>query len=344
MCGISGFAGCRFLPPANRQQVLRDIGKWMIHRGPDAWGEFVSEDVSLGHNRLSIIDLATGHQPMHSSCGQVSLVFNGEIYNYQKLWSELQSFGHAFRTDHSDTEVILNGYLQWGTGVFERLDGMFAVAIWDARARRLFLARDRAGIKPLYYAQVPQGGVAFASEPKAIAGSCLITAEFRPEGLAEYFLFRAPFQTETLFRGISKLQAGHFLTWSEAGLNQSKPFWTRNVQTQFVSDDEALATVEQVLSNAVKSHLIADVPVGTFLSGGVDSSLITAIVSNLSKIDCFTVGTDSEWDETEFASAVAVQTGFHTMFGELPLRSFLRTWMIGNTSMMIHVLIPRHWH
>jgi asparagine synthase (glutamine-hydrolysing) len=282
------------------------MGRWQVHRGPDAWGEHVAESVALGHNRLSILDLATGQQPMTSACGGVTIVFNGEIYNYRELWSQLQAEGFSFRTDHSDTEVILNGFLCWGDGVFGRLDGMFALALWDARERQLVMARDRLGIKPLYYAALADGGVAFASEPKAIVGSGLVAPELRHEGVAEYFLFRAPHHADSLFRGIHKLPAGHSLKWRvSGGLGRPVRYWHAPVAEPFRSDAQALEAAEAVLSRAVESHLIADVPVGTFLSGGVDSSLVTAMASRQRPIDAFTIGSDSEWDETEFAKTVA---------------------------------------
>jgi asparagine synthase (glutamine-hydrolysing) len=282
------------------------MGRWQVHRGPDAWGERVSDGVALGHNRLSIIDLATGHQPMTSVCGSVTTVFNGEIYNYRSLWSELQAAGFSFGTDHSDTEVVLNGYLCWGDEVFGRLDGMFAVALWDARDRKLVMARDRIGIKPLYYAPLARGGVAFASEPKAIVGSRIVVPELRQEGVAEYLLFRAPHQCDTLFGGVHKLPAGHTLRWSAAvGLGRPIRYWHPTVAVPFASDTEALQAADEALSCAVESHLISDVPVGSFLSGGVDSSLVTAMASRRRAIDAFTIGSDSVWDETEFAKSVA---------------------------------------
>jgi asparagine synthase (glutamine-hydrolysing) len=290
--------------------IVRSMGRWMIHRGPDAWGDFADDVVALGHNRLSIIDLATGHQPMSSLCGRYTIVFNGEIYNHVDLRRSLRHAGMRFGTDHSDTEVILNGFALWGDGVFGRLAGMFALAIWDALERRLVLARDRMGIKPLYYASLPGGGLAFASEPKAIVGAGLVKAELREDGVAEFLFFRAPLGENSLFSGIHKLPPGHLLQWCrQSGLMRPKPFSQAQPAEPFRSDSEAIDAVEFALSSAVESHLQADVPVGSFLSGGVDSSLVTALASKGRSIDAFTIGSDSRWDETEFASTVATHLG-----------------------------------
>src|SRR6185369_16045049 len=175
MCGIMGMAGLpRGFSAVETTATLRAMGSLLRHRGPDGWGEYIGGGIALGHTRLSILDLELGKQPMVSADGAAVLVFNGEIYNFKDLWRELESKGHHFRTDHSDTEVILNGYLEWGAGIFRRLDGMFAAAIWDGARNTLLLARDRAGIKPLYYAMLP-AGIVFASEPKAIVRCGLVS-------------------------------------------------------------------------------------------------------------------------------------------------------------------------
>ena len=168
MCGISGIAS----PGLLREQLLdtiRRMGRYLHHRGPDAWGEWVSEGVALGHNRLSILDLAGGVQPMPCASGEHVIVFNGEIYNFRALRAEIAAAGGVLRTDHSDTEAIVEGYRLWGEAVFPRLDGMFACAIWTPAKRRLLLARDRLGIKPAYFCRIAAGGLAFASEPKPVA-------------------------------------------------------------------------------------------------------------------------------------------------------------------------------
>ena len=288
------------------RQTIRRMGRWLHHRGPDAWGEYVTQNVALGHNRLAIIDIESGNQPMSSTDDSVAVVFNGEIYNFRKLWKELQQLGHKFTTDHSDTEVIVRGYQQWGTNVFARLDGMFAIAIWDDRKRQLWLARDRMGIKPLYFTSLPDGGLVFASEPKAIIKSGLVKPRFRAEGMVEYFLFRAPYQSGTLFNEIWKLSPGCFRSFDiDASLSCETSFRPAHFAETFANAYEALDAVESTLKDAVKSHLMSDVPLGSFLSGGVDSSLITAFAAEQSSLDAFTIGTESEFDETPFASTVA---------------------------------------
>jgi len=287
-------------------ECVRRMGSFLAHRGPDAWGEYCDEGIALGHVRLSILDLEGGAQPMISADRKVALVFNGEIYNYRAVWRELEGKGWRFRTDHSDTEVILNGYREWGLGVFERLEGMFAVAIWDAAASRLVLARDRAGIKPLYYAHLPGGGLAFASEPKAILGCGLIDPSLTTSALAEYFTHRAVAAPRTLWRGISKLSAAHILCWSEREPLAIKRYWTPAPGGRpRMGIAEAAEFVESELGQAVESHLIADVPVGIYLSGGVDSSLVAAMAAARSRPHAFTIGVDGALDETAYAAEIA---------------------------------------
>jgi asparagine synthase (glutamine-hydrolysing) len=305
MCGISGFVGFNSQSVRERTHILRTLGSWLIHRGPDAWGEYVDQEIALGHNRLAILDLHTGQQPMLSSCGNVVVIFNGEIYNHVLLRKELISLGQNFKTDHSDTEVILCGFLQWGQDVFEKLNGMFSIAIWDKRCRSLMLARDRIGIKPLYFAYLSNGGLVFASEPKAIVGSGLVKAEIRVDGLAEYFLFRAPARSESMFRNIQKLEPGGLLTRSPDGNTTQRKFFSVKPAVPFLSDGDAVRSVEFTLTRVIKSQISADVPVGLFLSGGVDSGIATALAARERAVDCFTVGTASELDETKFAERVA---------------------------------------
>jgi len=307
VCGITAIVSNRPLEVPEMIGHVRHMGLWQHHRGPDDWGEWATPHVGLGHNRLAIIDIETGQQPMASADGTVQVVFNGEIYNYKELWRELESKGYRFQTDHADTEVIVNGYLEWGEDVFSRLNGMFAVAIWDTRSRSLVLGRDRVGVKPLYWAELPGGGIVVASEPKAIVGSGLVDCPFRPEGLPEYFLFRAPRGPRTLWQNVFKLQAGHCTTYRlEQGLGPRRPFWEpRTAPTYSKSISEATRDLESRLKSSVVGHLISDVPVGIFLSGGVDSSVIAALSAPHARLSAFTIGTDSELDETPFASRVA---------------------------------------
>jgi asparagine synthase (glutamine-hydrolysing) len=305
--GIVGVASLGSLEIAT---TVRRMGQSLVHRGPDEWGEFVEHAVGLGHTRLSILDLEHGQQPMISEHRDVVLVFNGEIYNFKDLWRDLESKGHRFRTDHSDTEVILNGYLQWGLDVFSRLNGMFAVAIWDRRTKTLVLARDRTGIKPLYYAELPGRGIIFASEPKAILRSGLFVPSFDPEALPEYFLHRAVIAPRTLWRFLAKLPAAHIFSHSDSGTSSLTQYWTPRTGTRTtIQMPEAAEVIEAELAQAIKSHLIADVPVGIFLSGGVDSSLVAALTSSLASPHAFTIGTKSTLDEVPFAAVVARHFG-----------------------------------
>ena len=309
MCGILGILSHRAEPGDALLARLRRMGRWQFHRGPDDWGEWVEGGVALGHNRLSIIDLECGLQPMASPGGEVRVVFNGEIYNFAALRAELAGRGRPFLTDHSDTEVIVQGYAEWGTGVFARLEGMFAIAVWDARRGRLVLARDRLGIKPLYYAHTP-GGVVFASEPKAILASGLVEPALRTEGLPDYFAFRAAAHPETLFRGIHKLPPATWCECRDGRVGEPVPYWTLEARpASFASPEAAADAVQASLEQAVRSHAIADVPVGVFLSGGVDSSLVAALLRAVMPVEAFTVGTDSPLDETPFAETVARHLG-----------------------------------
>ena len=325
MCGIAAIVSSRPLEVAEMLGHVRHMGLWQHHRGPDDWGEWATPHVGLGHNRLAIIDIETGQQPMTSADGTVQVVFNGEIYNYRELWKELESKGHRFLTDHSDTEVIVNGYLEWGEDVFSRLNGMFAVAIWDTRSQSLVLGRDRTGIKPLYFAELPAGGIVVASEPKAIVGSGLLECPFRPEGLPEYFLFRAPLGPRTLWQSVFKVEAGH---WVEYGLNQGlgpqQPYWEpRTTPAYEGSLSEATRDLESRLRSSIEGHLISDVPVGLFLSGGVDSSAIAALTAPLARLSAFTIGTDSFLDETPFAQRVADQFNLPFHNREVSANDFL---------------------
>ncbi|MBA3966611.1 MAG: asparagine synthase (glutamine-hydrolyzing), partial [Nitrospirales bacterium] len=312
MCGIAGIINPECTSVAELRQQLRRMGLWQFHRGPDDWGEWIQGPVALGHNRLSILDIEMGHQPMASVDGTVQVLFNGEIYNFRDLWQELAKKGHSFRTKHSDTEVILNGYREWGCDVFEKLEGMFAIAIWDHTNRSLFLARDRTGIKPLFYAVIKGGGLIFGSEPKSILATGLVQPDFDVDQLTSYFSFRAPRNPHSMLKGISKLTAGCFLRYQMTrGVEAPVQYWSGQLTealTQSIESSEE--QVEQKLEASVLSHLVSDVPVGLFLSGGVDSSLIAALLSKHHvPIDAFTVGTDSPLDETPYATRVARHLG-----------------------------------
>jgi asparagine synthase (glutamine-hydrolysing) len=278
------------------------------HRGPDDEGVRVEPGMGLGMRRLSIIDLSTGHQPIHNEDKTVWVVFNGEIYNYRTLRSELESLGHRFYTA-TDTETIVHAYEQWGEDCFLRLRGMFGIALWDSRQRALLLARDRVGIKPLHYA-VAGNRLYFGSEIKSI-----LTAGVRPEldanALDHYLTFLYTPQTTSIFAGIHKLAPGHLLRWQN-GSARVRRYWELPAEERAMSEDEAVEGLRGVLRDAVRSHLMSDVPLGAFLSGGVDSSLVVGLMAEASDrpVRTFSIGFDEpRYDELEHARTVARHFG-----------------------------------
>jgi asparagine synthase (glutamine-hydrolysing) len=283
----------------------------LAYRGPDDAGLYLDGSVGLGHRRLSIIDLGGGHQPMANPERTLWIVFNGEIYNYRSLRSELSGKGYPFRTN-SDTEVILQLYAERGEACVQALNGMFAFAIWDAEQKSLFLARDRMGVKPLYYAETPDALV-FASEIKAIFASGLVTPRCRDEALAEYMLFRHVTGEETIFRGVKSLPPANTMTIRE-GRTRIVRFWSPRppAERPVISYDEARRTLAELLDESVKMRLISDVPVGTFCSGGVDSSLTTAFAARHKKdpVNTFSVGFDEpDYDESAYARMASQRCG-----------------------------------
>ena len=290
----------------------------MIHRGPDDKGFFVADGIGLGMRRLSIIDVAGGRQPVASEDGRVQLVFNGEIYNYLELQTDLSKRGHIFRT-RSDTEVIAHAYEEKGVGCLTDLRGMFGVALWDQQTRQLLLARDRLGKKPLFYAQ-HAARLLFGSEIKAILAADPSLAEPDPEALIPYFRYGFVPEPSTMFRHIRKLPAAHWLLY-EGGKIKIAPYWRLN----FGEADESGRNISQVveeldalLDEAVRIRLMSEVPLGVFLSGGLDSSTIVAYAhkAGLRPLKTFTIGFDrQEWDESADAQVVAnhFQTEHHVL-------------------------------
>jgi len=298
---------------ASALDAVRRMTARMHARGPDAQGESAGEDIVLGHRRLAIIDLdARSTQPMESADGRYLIVFNGEIYNFRELRRELEADGVAFRTT-SDTEVLLTLFAQQGERMLPRLRGMFAFAIWDAQSRELFLARDPYGIKPLYYARTNQG-VIFASQVKALLASGLVSTEREPAGWAGFFLWGSVPEPWTLFRGMFALPAGHWLR-VRSGQTAAPVSW-HDIRIHWqgegckASDKEVRERVRQAVSDSVRAHLVADVPVSVFLSGGIDSGAIAGLASELgAQIEGITVGFEEfaglHDDETSVARAIA---------------------------------------
>lgn len=276
-----------------------------MHRGPDDYGEYVDSGVALFSNRLSIIDLERGHQPIYSEDENLVIVFNGEIYNFMELREDLEKAGHKFRT-RTDTEVILHGFEQYGTAIFGMLDGMFAVALWDIRKNRLVLARDRVGIKPLYYSKTGNGGLVFCSEVKGIIAHGSIQPNVNPEAL--YYLvslYYIPFDL-TLFSGISKIPPGHYY---DSLTGTTTAYWSLpQVSRDHVPD---IKVVRDALEQSVKRQLVSDVEVGSFLSGGLDTSTVVAFASKHypNKLKTFCMGFGHSDDELEDARKIAEHFG-----------------------------------
>jgi asparagine synthase (glutamine-hydrolysing) len=314
MCGIAGFANSHVRrewnadsdAAGNDHATLGRMCEAIRHRGPDDEGRRLMPGVALGMRRLSIIDLATGHQPIHNEDQSVWIVFNGEIYNYAELRAELIARGHRFYTN-SDTETIVHAYEEWGEAGFARLRGMFGIALWDSRDGSLWLARDRVGIKPLHYTVVGER-LYFASEIKSIlaAGGINPTIDFA--ALDHYLSFLYTPRDASIFTGIHKLPPGHLLQW-HAGRVRIIPYWEMpSEQRRPASEQEAAERLSDVLRDAVRSHLMSEVPLGAFLSGGVDSSVVVGLMAEASTrpVRTFSIGFDDPgYDELGHARLVA---------------------------------------
>jgi asparagine synthase (glutamine-hydrolysing) len=321
MCGIAGFVEDErhnIDDIADPTQVVRTMCDVIRHRGPDDEGIVVGEGAALGMRRLSIIDLAGGHQPIGNEDGSIQVVFNGEIYNYRELRSELIGAGHRFTTD-SDTEVIVHGYEQWGENVFSHLRGMFGIALWERPSRTLLLARDRIGIKPLHYA-IESDRLIFGSEIKSILAASRRPRVLDPDALAHYLGFLYTPADTSIFTGIRKLAPGHYLRW-QRGQATIRRYWQLPAEeSPGGSLDDAAASLESILRDAVTSHLVSDVPIGALLSGGIDSSLVVALMARAtSRVKTFSIGFDEpEFDELDGARRLAQH--FSTDHHELVVR------------------------
>jgi asparagine synthase (glutamine-hydrolysing) len=316
MCGIAGRFNFTPHHPVDRAR-LKAMTDAVSHRGPDAAGFYYDNGIGLGHRRLSIIDLATGDQPVGNEDGSIQVVFNGEIYNFADVRQALLARGHRFRT-HSDTEVIVHGYEEWGERCVDHFRGMFAFAVYDARARRLLLARDRVGVKPLYYAEVP-GGLVFGSEIKSLLEDPEVPRDWRPDALDEYLTLLYVPAPGTIYRDIHKLPPAHVLV-AENGRIRTSRYWDLEFTGDGDSAREAeyLEELDHLLREAVGLRLVSDVPLGAFLSGGIDSSTVVAYMVEASDRPPLTiaVGFDQQgYDEVEHAESVARHLGceFHAL-------------------------------
>ncbi|MDQ6659503.1 MAG: asparagine synthase (glutamine-hydrolyzing), partial [Chloroflexota bacterium] len=308
MCGIAGFIDVQ-RSRDNAEQLIDSMCKVIRHRGPDEQGVWVGDGVALGMRRLSIIDLASGHQPMFNEDQSILVVFNGEIYNYRELQKELQERGHCFHSN-SDTETIVHAYEEYGDECVKHLRGMFTFAIWDRKRRRLLAARDRFGKKPLNYYWNGQKLI-FGSEIKSILEAG-ISREVNPIALDEYLSYRCAITPNTLFKGVSKLPAAHILVY-EDGQISTRRYWELPF-TPTCQDDEATAIerTRALLQEAVQVRLMSEVPLGAFLSGGVDSSVVVGLMSQMMSqpVKTFSIGfEEDDFSELPYARQIAKHFG-----------------------------------
>jgi len=302
MCGIAGQFNFQRREPVERETIAR-MARSIAHRGPDDEGFFISGPVGLGFRRLSIIDLAGGHQPMSDAQETVWVIFNGEIYNYRELRNQLQNKGHQFRTS-SDTEVIIHGYKQWGTDVFNHLNGMFGLAIWDVQKERLIVARDAMGIKLIYY-KIDNGALTFGSEIRAILAAQKSQPDVDPMALNLFLRFRYTPSPLTIFQGIRKLAPGTMLVVEKGQCREER--WYKFIPTPFATPkkkEEATSELLELYRGAVKRHLLSDVPVGVLLSGGLDSGLLLALMNEQGgPWPAYTVGYGESFEDDELTDA-----------------------------------------
>lgn len=320
MCGICGFISLK-IQPINKQDIIKKMLEVISYRGPDDEGAFVDNHAALGVRRLSIIDLNTGHQPMHNEDSSLWIVHNGEIYNFPELKSSLIEKGHVFYTK-SDTEVIIHLYEEYGYECLSKLNGMFAFAIWDKNRNELFIARDRFGIKPLYYSDF-DAQLLFASEAKSILRFPGFNKSLDLAALDQYLTFEYVPSPRSIFQKIRKLEPGNYLIYKNQNVHIQKYWDIAAVRTSsFIKEAEAEEKLLGLLKNSIKHHLISDVPIGVFLSGGIDSSFIAALASNFSseKIKTFSIGfEDDSFDESKYIKQVASIFGcrhHHRIFGQ----------------------------
>jgi asparagine synthase (glutamine-hydrolysing) len=312
MCGIVGIFDSRERRPISRD-LLQRMNDTQIHRGPDGDGIFVAPGIGLGHRRLAIIDLSGGAQPLFNEDESVVVVYNGEIYNFAGLADELMALGHRFRT-RCDTEVIVHAWEEWGEACVERFRGMFAFALWDSNRETLFLARDRLGIKPLYYAVLPDGTVSFASELKALLVDPRLPREIDSTAVEEYFAYGYVPDPKSIYRHVHKLAPGHVMSWRR-GARPAGPrsYWEMNFERRDLGSEADIgeALIEH-LREAVDVRLISEVPLGAFLSGGVDSSAVVALMAGLSDDPvntCSISFAHPDFDESRYAAEVAERYG-----------------------------------
>ncbi|MCG8469393.1 MAG: asparagine synthase (glutamine-hydrolyzing) [Gemmatimonadetes bacterium] len=320
MCGIAGFID----RPGTRETRTGELAAMtaaILHRGPDEEGSMVTDRVALGMRRLSIIDLSGGSQPISNEDGSVHVVFNGEIYNFAEIRSELEAAGHRFET-RSDTEILVHSYEEYGLDLTRRLRGMFAFALWDSARERLVVVRDRLGIKPLYYWESREAGLAFASELRSLRALDGFPTEIEPAAMADYLSLGYVPDPATIYRGVRKLPPGHHLVWTRERGATIERYWSPIVEERTdLTEEEAAAEVRRLLLESVRYRLVADVPLGAFLSGGVDSSAIVAAMARQMDrpVKTFSIGFE-ERDFNEAPDARRVSEALGTEHTELIVR------------------------
>lgn len=325
MCGIVALIVRDGADMADRLDYMNAA---LVHRGPDEVGSMVwaNDGVGLAMRRLSIIDVAEGHQPMLSEDGQTAVVFNGEIYNAAELRQELLQHGHRFHTDHSDTEVLVHGYEQWGAEMFSRLNGMFALCVWDRRRSRLVVARDRAGEKPLYVAKL-KSGYAIASELKALLRHPDVPRDVDMTALEQFLSFDFILSPSTILAGVSKLPAGHYAVISQDAMHVTR-YWSLRFTPRRWSLQDCVRSLDDALNSAVSSRMVADVPIGVFLSGGLDSTTVAYYMRRHSDdVHSFAIGFEEpEYDESADSQLAASSLGTHhhlEIFSEKRIQSIV---------------------
>ncbi len=303
MCGICGFTG----QLVDREEYLRQMTEKITHRGPDADGYYLDDTLAMGFRRLSIIDLEAAQQPLYNEDKTLALMFNGEIYNYQALRQELQALGHTFSTN-GDGETLLHGYEEWGADLLPRLRGMFGFAIWNIPEKRLFIARDYFGIKPMHYTRLADGRLVFGSEIKSILAHPDVKRELNPAALDKYLSFQYSVPAETFFKDIYCLPPAHYLTYADGQVEITR-YWEPTFHPdESMTLEQAVDEIDRAFTDSVAAHRISDVEVGCFLSGGVDSSFVASYFAGQK---AFTVGFDNgqHYNESNYAAELAKEVG-----------------------------------
>jgi asparagine synthase (glutamine-hydrolysing) len=310
MCGLAGIFDTR-AARAIQEPSLRRMTAAIRHRGPDGDGFHVEPGLGLGHRRLAIIDIGGGDQPMYNEDGSVVIVFNGEIYNHNDLRPELEAAGHVFRS-RCDTEAIVHAWESWGPRCLDRFSGMFAFVLWDRNRGQLFLARDRLGKKPLYYATLDDGRFVFASELQALTALPGLPRRLNPASVEDFFAYGYIPDPDTIYEGVQRLPAAHYLLLQRDGvMPKPQPYWQARFAPGRASEAEAVEELIPLLKSCVAKRLIADVPLDAFLSGGVDSGAVVALAAGLhdGPLSTFTIDFEGEADERRFAELVARRYG-----------------------------------